>query len=114
MAAALRGAMFVGLLLCAAGRVPRPRNARITSVNLQSTLQWDAPRVPKGNITYTVRSKSVHFPGEAYDTVWSGLSATRCDVSSLPAYGHYQLQVRAELGPQHSPWVTLRFRPLDH
>ncbi|XP_050188824.1 interleukin-10 receptor subunit beta isoform X1 [Myiozetetes cayanensis] len=114
MAAALRGALFVGLLLCVAGRVPRPRNARITSVNLQSTLQWDAPRVPKGNITYTVRSKSVHFPGAAYETLGSGLSAPRCDVSSLPAYGHHELQVRAELGQHRSPWVTLRFRPLDH
>ncbi|XP_068035546.1 interleukin-10 receptor subunit beta isoform X5 [Anomalospiza imberbis] len=67
MAAALRAALCSGLLLCVSGMVPEPRNVRITSVNLQSTLQWDAPRFPRGNITYTVQSKSHHWPprGEA-------------------------------------------------
>ncbi|XP_074389578.1 interleukin-10 receptor subunit beta isoform X2 [Zonotrichia albicollis] len=60
MAAALRAALCSGFLLLVSAMVPEPQNVRITSVNLHSTLQWDAPRYPRGNLTYTVQSKSVH------------------------------------------------------
>ncbi|XP_027604656.2 interleukin-10 receptor subunit beta [Pipra filicauda] len=112
MAAALRGALFGGLLLCVAGRLPRPRNARITSVNLQSTLQWEAPRFPRGNITYTVRYRSVVLPGDTFELLRSGLRATHCDVSWLWEYGNYTLQLRAQAGQGRSPWVTLSFSPM--
>uniref|UniRef100_A0A8C3XEE2 Interleukin 10 receptor subunit beta n=1 Tax=Cyanoderma ruficeps TaxID=181631 RepID=A0A8C3XEE2_9PASS len=95
------------------GMVPPPRNARITSVNLHSTLQWDEPRFPKGNITYTVRYKSINFPGDSYETLRTGLRLPRCDVSALSEYGDYVLQLRAQAGQLHSPWVTLSFRPMD-
>lgn len=39
------------------GIVPKPKNARIISLNLHSILQWDAPKFHGGNISYTVRSK---------------------------------------------------------
>ncbi|XP_023782199.1 interleukin-10 receptor subunit beta-like isoform X2 [Cyanistes caeruleus] len=93
--------------------IPKPRNARITSVNLHSTLQWDAPRFPEGNITYTVRSKSINIPGDSYDTLGTRLRLPECDVSSLSVYGHYVLQLRAEAGRLRSPWLTLRFKPMD-
>ncbi|XP_014111100.1 PREDICTED: interferon alpha/beta receptor 2 isoform X3 [Pseudopodoces humilis] len=95
------------------GMIPKPRNARITSVNLHSTLQWDAPRFPEGNITYTVRSKSINIPGDSYDTLGTRLRLPECDVSSLSVYGHYVLQLRAEAGRLRSPWLTLRFKPMD-
>lgn len=49
--------MLVLIPPTASGMVPEPQNVRITSVNLHSTLQWDAPRFPRGNLTYTVQSK---------------------------------------------------------
>ncbi|XP_053789182.1 interleukin-10 receptor subunit beta isoform X2 [Vidua chalybeata] len=113
MAAALRAALCGGLLLCVSGMVPEPQNVRITSVNLHSTLQWDAPRFPRGNLTYTVRSKSIYYPGDTYETLRTGLRLPWCDVSSLSPYGSYVLQLRAEAGELHSPWVTLTFKPMD-
>ncbi|XP_068035532.1 interleukin-10 receptor subunit beta isoform X2 [Anomalospiza imberbis] len=93
--------------------VPEPRNVRITSVNLQSTLQWDAPRFPRGNITYTVQSKSIYYPGDTYETLRTDLRLPWCDVSSLSPYGSYVLRLRAEAGQLRSPWVTLTFKPMD-
>ncbi|XP_068035537.1 interleukin-10 receptor subunit beta isoform X3 [Anomalospiza imberbis] len=113
MAAALRAALCSGLLLCVSGMVPEPRNVRITSVNLQSTLQWDAPRFPRGNITYTVQSKSIYYPGDTYETLRTDLRLPWCDVSSLSPYGSYVLRLRAEAGQLRSPWVTLTFKPMD-
>ncbi|KAJ7427815.1 hypothetical protein WISP_03697 [Willisornis vidua] len=75
-----------------AGAVPKPRNVRITSVNLRSTLQWDAPRFARGNISYTVRFKSINLPGNTYEPLGTKLRVPECDVSSLSAYGHYELQ----------------------
>ncbi|XP_069641325.1 interleukin-10 receptor subunit beta isoform X5 [Haliaeetus albicilla] len=95
------------------GIVPKPQNARIISVNLRSTLQWDAPRFHKGNISYTVQSKSINFPGDTYENVSTNLRLTECDVSSLSAYGDYVLQVRAESENNHSDWATVRFKPMD-
>ncbi|XP_042644870.1 interleukin-10 receptor subunit beta [Tyto alba] len=113
MAAARRCALCTCLLLCVSGMVPKPQNARIISVNLHSILQWDAPRFHKGNISYTVRSKSINFPGNTYENVSTNLRLTECDVSSLSAYGDYLLQVRAESENNHSDWVTVRFKPMD-
>ncbi|XP_074889903.1 interleukin-10 receptor subunit beta isoform X2 [Buteo buteo] len=113
MAAALRCALCGCLLLCVSGIVPKPQNARIISVNLHSTLRWDAPRFHKGNISYTVQSKSVNFPGDTYENVSTNLRLTECDVSSLSAYGDYVLQVRAESENNHSDWATVRFKPMD-
>lgn len=48
------------------GMIPEPQNARISSVNLHSTLQWDAPRFPRGNLTYTVQSKRWGWAGLAF------------------------------------------------
>ncbi|KAI1241421.1 hypothetical protein IHE44_0004894 [Lamprotornis superbus] len=85
--------------------IPEPRNARITSVNLHSTLQWDPPRFPEGNITYTVQYKR---------TLRTGLRLPECELSSLSAYGDYVVQLRAEAGPLHSAWLSLRFKPMDN
>ncbi|XP_014134992.2 interleukin-10 receptor subunit beta isoform X1 [Falco rusticolus] len=93
--------------------VPKPQNARITSVNLHSIFQWDAPSFHKGNISYTVQSKSINLPGNAYKNVSTNLTLTECDVSSLSAYGDYILRVRAESENNHSDWVTVRFKPMD-
>ncbi|XP_041328538.1 interleukin-10 receptor subunit beta-like isoform X3 [Pyrgilauda ruficollis] len=97
----------------ASGMVPEPRNVRITSVNLHSTLQWDAPRFSRGNLTYTVQSKSIYYPGDTYETLRTDLRLPQCDVSSLSPYGSYVLRLRAEAGQLHSPWVTLTFKPMD-
>ncbi|XP_009565422.2 interleukin-10 receptor subunit beta [Cuculus canorus] len=113
MAAALRCALCSCLLLRVSGIVPKPQNARIISVNLRSVLQWDAPRFHKGNISYTVQSKSNIFPGEKYKSVSTNLRLTECDISFLSPYGHYVLQVRAESENNHSKWVTVRFNPMD-
>ncbi|XP_062344209.1 interleukin-10 receptor subunit beta-like isoform X2 [Cinclus cinclus] len=116
MAAARCGGLLLccGLLLCVSGMIPEPQNARITSVNLHSTLQWDAPRFPKGNITYTVQYKSTYVREDTYETLRTGLRLPRCDLSSLSAYGDYILQLRAEAGPLRSPWLSLRFKPMDN
>ncbi|RLV62887.1 hypothetical protein DV515_00018842 [Chloebia gouldiae] len=95
------------------GMIPEPQNARISSVNLHSTLQWDAPRFPRGNLTYTVQSKSTYYPGDAFGTLRTGLRLPCCDLSSLSPYGSYVLQLRAEAGQLRSPWVTLTFKPMD-
>ncbi|XP_009579148.1 PREDICTED: interleukin-10 receptor subunit beta-like, partial [Fulmarus glacialis] len=95
------------------GIVPKPQNARIISVNLHSILQWDAPRFHEGNISYTVQSQSINFPGHTYENVSTNLRLTECDVSSLSAYGDYILQVRAESEDNHSDWATVRFKPMD-
>ncbi|XP_036236046.1 interleukin-10 receptor subunit beta isoform X2 [Molothrus ater] len=113
MAAALRAALCSGLLLLVSGMVPEPQNVRITSVNLHSTLQWDAPRFPRGNLTYTVQSKSIYYPGDSFETLGTELRLPQCDVSSLSPYGSYALRLRAEAGELHSPWVTLPFKPMD-
>ncbi|XP_041258077.1 interleukin-10 receptor subunit beta-like isoform X2 [Onychostruthus taczanowskii] len=93
--------------------VPVPRNVRITSVNLQSTLQWDAPRFSRGNLTYTVQSKSIYYPGDTYETLRTHPRLPQCDLSSLSPYGSYVLRLRAEAGRLRSPWVTLTFKPMD-
>ncbi|XP_030090647.1 interleukin-10 receptor subunit beta isoform X1 [Serinus canaria] len=113
MAGALRAALCSGLLLLVSGTVPEPRNVRITSVNLHSTLQWDAPRFPRGNLTYTVQSKSIYYPGDTYETLGTDLRLPQCDVSSLSPYGIYVLRLRAEAGQLHSPWLSLTFKPMD-
>ncbi|KAM4684299.1 interleukin-10 receptor subunit beta [Amazona ochrocephala] len=113
MATALRSALCSCLLLCVSGIVPKPQNTRITSVNLRSILRWDAPRFYKGNISYTVQSKSINLPGDTYENVSTNLRLTECDVSSLSAYGDYILQVRAESENDHSDWTTIRFKPMD-
>uniref|UniRef100_A0A663N9P6 Interleukin 10 receptor subunit beta n=1 Tax=Athene cunicularia TaxID=194338 RepID=A0A663N9P6_ATHCN len=95
------------------GIVPKPQNTRIISVNLHSILQWDTPRFHRGNISYTVQSKSINFPGDRYENVSTNLRLTECDISSLPAYGDYLLRVRAESENNHSDWVTIRFKPMD-
>ncbi|XP_035752353.1 LOW QUALITY PROTEIN: interleukin-10 receptor subunit beta [Egretta garzetta] len=95
------------------GIVPKPQNARIISVNLRSTLQWDAPQFHKGNVSYTVRSKSINFYRDTYEKVSTNLRVTECDISSLSAYGDYILQVRAESENNHSEWATIRFKPMD-
>ncbi|XP_061857667.1 interleukin-10 receptor subunit beta isoform X2 [Colius striatus] len=95
------------------GIVPKPQNARIISFNLHSILRWDAPSFYKGNVTYTVRAKSIKFSVNTYKNVSTNLSLTECDVSSLSAYGDYILQVRAESDNNHSDWVAIRFKPLD-
>uniref|UniRef100_A0A8C3KBF5 Interleukin 10 receptor subunit beta n=1 Tax=Calidris pygmaea TaxID=425635 RepID=A0A8C3KBF5_9CHAR len=112
MAAALRCAFSSCLLLCVSGIMPKPRNVRITSVNLRSFLQWDAPRFHKGNISYTVQSKSINFPGNTYTNVSTNLRLTECDVSFLSAYGDYILQVRAESENNHSDWESVSFKPM--
>ncbi|XP_005037151.2 PREDICTED: interleukin-10 receptor subunit beta [Ficedula albicollis] len=94
--------------------VPEPRNARITSVNLHSTLQWEAPRFPKGNITYTVQYKSTYVREDTFETLGAGLRLPRCDLSSLSAYGDYIVQLRAEAGPRPSAWLRLRFKPMEN
>uniref|UniRef100_A0A672TYC7 Interleukin 10 receptor subunit beta n=1 Tax=Strigops habroptila TaxID=2489341 RepID=A0A672TYC7_STRHB len=81
--------------------------------NLRSILQWDAPRFYKGNISYTVQSKSINLPGDTYENVSTNLRVTECDVSSLSVYGDYMLQVRAESENDHSDWMTVRFKPMD-
>ncbi|XP_064008514.1 interleukin-10 receptor subunit beta isoform X2 [Pogoniulus pusillus] len=93
--------------------VPKPQNARIISVNLHSILQWDAPGFHKGNISYTVQSKSINFPGNTYENVVTNLTLTECNISSLPVYGNYILQVRAESENDHSDWVSIIFKPMD-
>ncbi|XP_064261214.1 interleukin-10 receptor subunit beta-like [Passer domesticus] len=113
MAAALRAALCSGLLLLVSGMVPAPRNVRITSVNLHSILQWDAPSFPRGNLTYTVQSKSIYYPGDTFETLRTELRLPQCDVSSLSPYGSYALRLRAEAGRLRSPWVTLAFKPMD-
>lgn len=60
-----------------------------------------------------MRSKSINFPGDSYETLGRSLGQPGCDVSSLSPYGDYELQLRAEAGPLRSPWVTLRFKPMD-
>ncbi|XP_076209328.1 interleukin-10 receptor subunit beta isoform X2 [Aptenodytes patagonicus] len=95
------------------GIVPKPQNARIISVNFRSILQWDAPRFHNGNISYTVQSNSINFPGETYENVSTNLRLTECDISSLSVYGDYNLQVRAESEDNHSDWATVRFKPMD-
>ncbi|XP_063249390.1 interleukin-10 receptor subunit beta [Prinia subflava] len=113
MAAALRAALCSGLLLCASGMIPKPRNVRITSVNLKSILQWDAPRFPKENLTYTVQYKSSSLRGDAPRTLRTGLRQPRCDVSALSPYVRYTLRLCARAGPRRSRWATLSFRAMD-
>ncbi|XP_074956790.1 interleukin-10 receptor subunit beta [Phalacrocorax aristotelis] len=113
MAAALRCALCGCLLLCVSGIVPKPQNARVMSVNFRSIFQWDAPKFYKGNISYTVQSKSNVFHGGTYEKEITNLRLTECDVSFLSAYGDYILQVRAESENNHSDWATIRFKPMD-
>uniref|UniRef100_A0A8C3U196 Fibronectin type-III domain-containing protein n=1 Tax=Catharus ustulatus TaxID=91951 RepID=A0A8C3U196_CATUS len=96
------------------GAIPEPRNARITSVNLHSTLHWDPPRFPKENITYTVQYKSTYMLQDSYESLCAGLRLPRCELSSLSAYGDYELRLRAEAGPERSGWLGLRFRPMEN
>nr|AAD13671.1 interleukin-10 receptor 2 [Gallus gallus]AAD13678.1 interleukin-10 receptor 2 [Gallus gallus] len=111
MAAALRGALWGCLLLCVSGIVPKPRNARISSVNFRSVLLWDPPGVRKGNLSYTVQAKSI-FPKQNFNNVTTNLNVTECDVSSLSVYGAYVLRVRTEWEDEHSDWAVVRFKPM--
>ncbi|XP_009865443.1 PREDICTED: interleukin-10 receptor subunit beta [Apaloderma vittatum] len=106
-------AVLLLIFLTVSGIVPKPRNVRIISVNLRSILQWDAPKFHKGNISYTVQSRSVILPGNRYENVSTNLKLTKCDVSSLSAYGDYILRVRVESENNHSDWATIRFKPMD-
>ncbi|XP_051470982.1 interleukin-10 receptor subunit beta isoform X2 [Apus apus] len=106
--------IIVTVLYPVSGIVPKPQNATIISNNLRSILRWDAPRFHKGNLSYTVRSQSINFPVKRYENISTNLKVTECDVSSLSAYGDYNLQVRAESGNKHSDWVTIRFKPMDN
>ncbi|KAL2310305.1 hypothetical protein Nmel_001953, partial [Mimus melanotis] len=94
--------------------LPEPRNARITSVNLHSTLQWEPPSFPEGNITYTVQYKSTYVSGDTYKSLRSALRLPGCDLSSLSAYGDYIVRLRAEAGPRRSAWLSLRFKPMEN
>ncbi|KAG6932734.1 interleukin 10 receptor subunit beta [Chelydra serpentina] len=104
-------ALVAGCLLwsSAFGIVPEPKNVRINSVNLNSTLQWDPPTFHKENITYTVESISSLFNRK----VCVKIVITKCDFSSLPVYGNYTLRVRAESENEESDWVNTIFKPLD-
>ncbi|XP_071610281.1 interleukin-10 receptor subunit beta isoform X2 [Heliangelus exortis] len=113
MAAALRCALCSCLLLCVSGIVPKPQNARITSINLRSILHWDPPRFHKGNVSYTVQYKSNNINRSRSENLSTNLRLTACDISSLSAYGDYTLLVRAESGNEHSDWVKIRFKPMD-
>ncbi|XP_048804915.1 interleukin-10 receptor subunit beta [Lagopus muta] len=111
MAAALRGALWSCLLLCVFGIVPKPRNARIKSVNFRSVLLWDPPLVHRGNLSYTVQFKS-NFPKQDFTNVATNLNVTECDISSLSVYGTYVLRVRAQWENEHSDWAVVRFKPM--
>nr|XP_009665944.1 PREDICTED: interleukin-10 receptor subunit beta [Struthio camelus australis] len=95
------------------GIVPKPQNARIISVNLHSILRWDPPGFHKGNVTYTVQSKSINFPKGTFENLSTNMGLTECDISSLSAYGDYILRVRAESENKQSDWVIVRFKPMD-
>ncbi|POI34629.1 hypothetical protein CIB84_001619 [Bambusicola thoracicus] len=73
------------------GIVPKPRNARINSVNFRSVLLWDPPGFHRGNLSYTVQAKSI-FPKQNFNNVTTNLNVTECDVSSLSVYGAYVLR----------------------
>lgn len=111
MAAAVRGALWGCVLLCVSGIVPKPRNARINSVNFRSVLLWDPPGLHKGNLSYTVQAKSI-FPKQNFNNVKTNLNVTECDVSSLSIYGAYMLRVRVEVEDEHSDWAVVRFKPM--
>ncbi|EMP32259.1 Interleukin-10 receptor subunit beta [Chelonia mydas] len=91
------------------GIVPEPKNVRINSVNLNSTLQWDPPTFHKENITYTVESISSLYNRN----LCKNIVITECDFSSLSVYGNYTLRVRAESENEESDWVNTIFKPLD-
>ncbi|XP_048723919.2 interleukin-10 receptor subunit beta isoform X3 [Caretta caretta] len=103
-------ALVAGCLLSSAfGIVPEPKNVRINSFNLNSTLQWDPPTFHKENITYTVESISSLYNRN----LCKNIVITECDFSSLSVYGNYTLRVRAESENEESDWVNTIFKPLD-
>ncbi|XP_014745841.1 PREDICTED: interleukin-10 receptor subunit beta [Sturnus vulgaris] len=110
MAAELCGGLLLcsGLLLCVSGMIPEPRNARITSVNLHSTLQWDPPRFPGGNITYTVQYKRWGWGWAALNSHLTALLLGACVPGAVPLFQLFQV---AQVDTQHSSEILSQLEP---
>ncbi|XP_056431164.1 interleukin-10 receptor subunit beta-like isoform X1 [Gadus chalcogrammus] len=89
------------VVLCA---LDEPRNARLTSWNMDLVLRWDPPGDPAVHYTAEFNSMVFKFRPGCVNT-----SALYCDftaeASSLTVYGTYIGRVRAQQGQESSVWV---------
>ncbi|XP_054643630.1 interleukin-10 receptor subunit beta-like [Dunckerocampus dactyliophorus] len=83
-----------------------PRNVRLTSINMNLVLRWDSSAEGTSDLLYTAEAKT---SVTMYRVGCVNTSALECDFSSLEfplsLYGRYTGRVRAQQGPESSPWV---------
>lgn len=102
--------VFLGLAAPGFGKLPKPTNVTIDSLNLKNILRWNSPAgfTEDEDVTYTVQYKLNYKNVKMYNDV----CVTRylhCDLTLLTYEFHARVQ--AAVGDKHSDWVTIQFEP---
>ncbi|CAI9607590.1 unnamed protein product, partial [Staurois parvus] len=104
--------VFLGLAIPGFGKLPKPTNVRMDSVNFKNILRWNPPPgfTENEDVVYTVQYKIDYSKQINYSDVCVTPYLV-CDLTYI-TYTCYA-RVSAAVGGSQSDWTTIRFDPYN-